>query len=148
MSAEQNIKSALEKSALEKSVVNEVYDAINRNDIPAAMKLFDPQAERTEPEGFPAAGTFRGLAKLEDHFSQARATWAEGACKPERLVVSADKVVALVHVRVRLKSSKDWVEGRLADVFTFRNGKIIEMRTFLERKAALAYAGVKDSGSD
>ena len=39
-----------------------------------------------------------------------------------------------------------WVaqrEGRLADVYTFRNGKAIEFRTFSDQRQALEWAGVK-----
>lgn len=49
-----------------------------------------------------------------------RGTWAEGACEPER-----------------------FIEGRMADGFIFRNGKVILMQTFWEREEALAWAGVQ-----
>lgn len=41
----------------ETEALREVYAAINRNDIPAVLKFFDPQIERIEFEGFPSAGT-------------------------------------------------------------------------------------------
>jgi ketosteroid isomerase-like protein len=50
-----------------------------------------------------------------------------------------------VHVRVRLKDSTEWHERRLADVFTFRDGKAIQMRAFADRRQALEWAGVKGS---
>jgi hypothetical protein len=34
-------------------------------------------------------------------------------------------------------------DGRFADVHTFRNGKVIEIRSFGERQDALDWAGVK-----
>ena len=49
-----------------------------------------------------------------------------------------------VHVRVRLKEATDWLEGRIADGFAFRNGRIVEFRSFLERAEALKWAGIKD----
>jgi ketosteroid isomerase-like protein len=51
----------------------------------------------------------------------------------------------LLLVRVKLKKTMEWVEGRLADVFTFRNGKILQMRSFAEKQQALDWAGVQDS---
>ncbi len=128
---------------METEVVREIYAAINRNDIPAALNFFDPQIERIEPAGFPASGVYRGHAEVEAHWSQARGTWVEGSCEPERCVVAGDKVIALVHVRVRLKNKTEWIEGRVADVFTFRDGKVIQMRTFAERREAFAWAGVE-----
>jgi ketosteroid isomerase-like protein len=127
----------------ETEALRETYAALNRNDIPTILKAFDPQIERIEPPEFPGGGTYRGHAEVEAHFSRARETWAEGACEPEHFIVAGDKIVALVHVRVRLKNHTEWVEGRLADVFTFRNGKAIQMRTFDNQQKALEWAGAK-----
>lgn len=123
-------------------VLKGLYAAINRNDIPAALQDFHPQIVRIEPAGFPSAGTYRGLAEVEDHFvNGGRANWAEGACEPEKFVVAGDKVVVFLHVLVRLKDQVEWIDGRMADVFTFREGKIIEMRSFADGQEALAWAG-------
>ena len=129
----------------ETEALREVYAAINRNDIPAALKFFDPQIERIEFEGFPSAGTYRGYAEVKAHLSQARETWAEGSCEPERFIVAGDKIIVFLYVQVRLKNKPEWSDGRLADVFTFRNGKVIQMRTFAEGQQALEWTGVKDS---
>jgi hypothetical protein len=43
-------------------------------------------------------------------------------------------------VKVRLKDRPEWIEGRTGDVFTFRGGKIIEFRTFMEHQKALEWA--------
>lgn len=77
--------------------------------------------------------------------SQGRGSWAEGSCEPERFIVASEKIVVFIHVRVRLKNSTEWVEGRQADVYTFRNGKVIQMRVFADRQQALEWAGVNAS---
>jgi len=76
-----------------------------------------------------------------------RGTWAEGSCEPERFIVApdADRIIVLIHVRVRLKHETEWREGRIADVYTFRNGKAIHFRTFADEQQALEWAGVKAS---
>jgi ketosteroid isomerase-like protein len=125
-------------------VVKQFYDTLNRNDIPSALKLFDPQILRVEFEGTPSGGTYRGLSEMEAHISKGRSTWAEGACKPEQFIVESDKVVVLVHVKVRLKEKTEWLEGRVADGFALRNGKITEMRSFLKDEEAFAWAGIKN----
>lgn len=127
----------------ETETLREVYAAINRNDIPAAVKFFDPQIERIEPPGFPSSGTYRGHAELKAHWSQSRETWAEGSCEPEKFIVAGDKIIVFLHVHVRLKSKQEWIDAHIADVFTFRNGKVIQMRTFAERQQALEWAGIK-----
>lgn len=132
----------MSESKNEIDAVKEVFAAINRNDIAAALKLFDPQAVRVEPSGYATEGTYRGHAEILAHLNQGRGTWAEGTCEPERFSVAGNKIVAHLYVHVRLKDRTDWIEGRFADVFTFKDGKIIEMRTFWETEQALEWAGV------
>lgn len=117
-----------------------IYAAINRNDIPAAIKFFDPQAAWIEPPHYPGAGTHRGHAEVAANASNGRNTWAEGTCEPEQFIVAGDKIVFFVHGRVRLKVHNDWIDARFADVHTFRNGKGVQMRSFGERQAALEWA--------
>lgn len=122
--------------------VRQAYAALNRGDIDGFVKDFDPQIERIEFEGSPMEGKHYGIEAVREHVNAGRSTWAEGACEPERFITSGNKVVVTCHVRVRLKDQTGWLEGRTGDVFTFRNGKIIEFRTFAEEKDALEYAGV------
>lgn len=122
--------------------VKQAYAALNRGDIDGFVKDFDPKIVRVEFEGSPMEGKHYGIEAVREHVNAGRSTWAEGVCEPERFVTSGDKVVVTCHVRVRLKDQTDWLEGRTGDVFTFRNGKIIEFRTFAEEKDALEYAGV------
>jgi ketosteroid isomerase-like protein len=117
------------------------YSAINRNDMLAIIRDFDPQIVRIEPEGFPTAGTWRGIADVQEHVRRGRGGWAEGTCEPEEFLVNGDKVVVYLHARVRMKGSTDWSGGRFADGFVFRDGKIVEYRSFGEREEALDWAG-------
>ena len=130
--------------AAETEAIREAYAALNRNDIEGFVKDFDPQIERIEFEGLPSGATYHGLEAVKEHVRKGRSTWAEGSCEPERFIVSPDKVVVFCHVRVRLKDQTDWLEGRTGDVFTFRNGKVIQFRTFADAQEALDWAGVKD----
>ncbi len=134
--------------AAEVEALKKAYAALNRNDIPALAALFDPQIERIEPADFPQGGTYHGLEAVTAHVSKGRGTWAEGRCEPQRFVVAGDRIIVLVDVRVRLKHETEWREGRVADGFTFRNGKAIQFRTFADEGQALEWAGVTASGAD
>ena len=124
--------------------LTQFFAAINRNDMQAIIKDFDPQIVRIEPEGFPTAGTYRGIAEVQEHITKGRGTWAEGTCEPEEFFTNGDKVVVYLHARVRLKDSADWIDGRFADGFVFRAGKIIQYLTFGERRGALKWAGIEE----
>ena len=127
--------------------IRAAYAALNRNDVPGFVEMFDPQIERIEPADFPQGGTYRGLAAVTAHVSKGRGTWAEGGCEPERFVVAGDRVVVSVRVRVRLRGETDWREGRIADVYTFRDGKAVQFRTFADEREALEWAGVEAPGA-
>jgi len=129
-------------------VLEEFFAAINRNDIPAVIKDFDPQIVRIEPEGFPTAGTYRGVAEVQEHVAKGRGSWAEGSCDPERFLTNGDKVVVFLHAWVRPKKSTQWGGGRFADGFVFRNGKIVQYLSFGERADALAWAGIEDEPAE
>jgi ketosteroid isomerase-like protein len=124
-------------------VLKQFFAALNRNDMQGITKYFDPQIVRIEPEGFPTAGTYRGIAEVQEHLTKGRGTWAEGTCEPEKFLTNGDKVVVYLHVRVRLKDSTDWVGGRFADGFVFRDGKITQYLSFGEQLDALKWAGIE-----
>jgi ketosteroid isomerase-like protein len=125
-------------------VLQRFFAAINRNEMQAIVKDFDPEIVRVEPESFPTAGTYRGITEVQEHVRKGRGTWAEGSCDPEGFFENGDKVVVYLHARVRLKDSTEWIDGRFADGFGFRDGKIIEYLSFAERADALKWAGIED----
>jgi hypothetical protein len=48
---------------------------------------------------------------------------------------------------VRLKESTDWIDGRFADGFVFRNGKITQYLSFGERAEAHHWSGIEDDSA-
>lgn len=124
--------------------LQQFFAAINRNDIQAIIKDFDPEIVRVEFEGSPTGGTYRGITDVQAHVKKRRGTWAEGTCEPEKFLENGDKVVVYLHAWVRLKDSTEWIGGRFADGFVFRNGKIIQYHSFGERAEALKWAGIED----
>jgi uncharacterized protein len=129
------------------AALRQFFSAINRNDMQAVTRDFDPQIVRIEPEGFPTAGTYRGVEEVREHVMKGRGTWAEGTCEPEEFFVNGEKVVVYLHAWVRLKDTTEWVGGRFADGFVFRNGKVVEYRSFAERPEALKWAGIEEQVS-
>ena len=129
--------------SIEIEALKRFFSAINRNDMQAITNDFDLHIIRIEPEGFPTAGTYRGIEQVREHVTKGRGTWAEGACDPEEFFVKGSKVVVYLYARVRLRESTEWIGGRFADGFVFRNGKIVEYLSFAERADALKWAGIE-----
>jgi ketosteroid isomerase-like protein len=128
--------------SMETEALQRFFAAVNRNDMPAITRDFDPQIVRIEPDGFPTTGTYRGIAEVQEHVSKGRGSWAEGSCDPEAFLQNGDKVVVYLHAWVRMKDSTEWTGGRFADGFVFRNGRIVEYRSFAKRTEALQWAGI------
>lgn len=129
----------------ETQALRQAYAALNRGDIDGFVSVLDPEIVRIEFENTPLAGEFRGIEAVTEHVRNGRSTWAEGSCEPEQFIAAGDKVVVLTNVHVRLNGRADWLDGRTGDVFTFRNGRAIEFRTFAEPDEALKFAGADRS---
>ena len=123
------------------------YAAFNRGDIDTAVEPLDPQIEWTEPAEFPGGGTWHGRDAVKRYLAQSRAPWAEGSSEPERFIASGNRIVVFVHARFRLKGSNEWGDVKLADVYTIRDGKAIQMRAFADRQEALHWVGIKEQPS-
>jgi ketosteroid isomerase-like protein len=112
------------------------YAAFNRGDLDAALEPFDAQIEWSEPPEF-GGGTSHGRDGVKQYLTQSRSAWLEGSSEPEQLIPVGTRIVVFVHARFRPKGSDSWRDVRLADVYTVRDGKAIEMRAFTDRQAAL-----------
>jgi len=123
--------------------LREAYAAFNRGDINSALKPFDSRIEWSEPAEFPGGGTYHGVEGVKRYLTQSKAGIAEGTSEPEQFVISGNRVVVLVHVRVRRKGSDAWREVRIADVYTVKDGKAVQMRAFVDQQEALRWAGPK-----
>lgn len=117
--------------------LKKAYAALNEGDVGGFVEVFAADVERIEPSDLPLGGRFRGLEAVRAHIAEGRGSWAEGRCEPERFTVVGDKVIVVLNVRVRLKHEAGWREGRIADVFAFRNGRVSLFRTFVNEQEAL-----------
>jgi ketosteroid isomerase-like protein len=124
--------------AAEIEALRATYAALNRNDSPSAVLPFDDDIDWIEPAEYTGGTSCHGRAAVEAHLKKARATWAEGSCEPEQFLSAGDKVVVILHVHVRLKTETQFREGSHAAVYTFRNGKAIEMRIVDDPLQAIA----------
>lgn len=120
------------------------YAAFNRGDIEAAVQFLDPEVEWIEPAEFPGGGTYHGVEAAKQYLTQSRAGAAQVISEPEQFISAGDRIVVFVHARVLPKGSKTWEDIRLADIYTFQNGRATKMRAFANREDALRWAGVRD----
>jgi ketosteroid isomerase-like protein len=121
--------------------IRDAYRAFNQGNIRDCLRALDPEIEWIEPPEFLGGGTCFGHEGVARYLTQSRWAWAEIQSEPEKFIEIGDKVVVFVHTRVWPKDSDIVREGRIADVYTIRNGKAIRMQAFVNRQEALRYAG-------
>jgi ketosteroid isomerase-like protein len=128
-------------------VVRRIYESLTRGDdtwqeLVVPEVVIDFSRRRIDP--FVA----RGLddPALASFQAQALQAWEEPpAWEPEELIEAGDKVFAFIRTSGRGKGSGAMVEARVANVWTFRDGKPVEFTYFGEdRAAALAAAGLSE----
>jgi ketosteroid isomerase-like protein len=126
------------------AALRSAYAAFNRGDIEAAVEPFDARIEWEEPAEFPGGGVYHGRDGVKQYLTQSRAAWAEVNSEPERFIPAGNRIVVFVHARVRPTGSTEWSDVRLADVYTIRDAKVIQMRAFANRQEALHWVGLED----
>lgn len=140
---EQKKNSMLNQQQTEHAIaeLRAAYAAFNRGDIDAAVRVLDPQVEWVEPAEFPHGGAYHGIEGAKRYLRQSRAAVAQVISEPEQFLPAGDRVVVFVHARVLGRGTAEWQDVSLADVYTFRDGKVIKMRAFANRNDALQWVG-------
>jgi ketosteroid isomerase-like protein len=76
-------------------LVNSLYEAFARGDVPAVLAGLDNAVEWREAEGFPTAGTYVGHdAVVQGVFMPLVTDWDGFAVKPEGFVGEGDRVIS------------------------------------------------------
>jgi ketosteroid isomerase-like protein len=127
-----------------KAELRAAYAAFNRGDIDAAVQFLDPNVEWIEPVEFPGGGSYHGIEGARRYLTQSRAGAAQVVSEPEQFITAGDRIVVFVHARVLPKGSNTWQDIRLADVYTFQDGRATKMRAFANRDDALRWAGASE----
>ncbi len=122
------------------AALRDAYAAFNRGDMNAAVASLAADIEWIEPREFPGGGSYRGRESAKQYLAHSRAAWAEVSSEPEQFIPAGNRIVVLVHARVRAEGSSEWQDVRLADVYTFQGGKAIQMRAFADREETLRWA--------
>jgi ketosteroid isomerase-like protein len=131
-------------------VLRNYYDALNRGDPGTALELCDPDGEAyvaTEPG---ADAVHRGRRRIASYLEAWLETWDEYHPEPEEFIEAGDRVAVYIQLRAWLRTPSLWLRGkdsrweieeRVADVFTLRDGKITQLRFYVERDKALDAVG-------
>ena len=122
-------------------LVQQVYAAFGRGDIPAVLNALSDNVEWREPgppDVLPWAGTRRGREQVAQFFAVIAETIEFKQFEPQEFIAQGDKVVVLVHQQVRVKSTGRAFEQDTAQVFTLREGKVTKFHIYEDTAAIVA----------
>jgi ketosteroid isomerase-like protein len=122
-------------------IYRKLLEAFNREGVDGILQYFSEDVEVYDPD-LPGGGLFRGHQGVRDFISQLTEGFDLLEIRDYELVPAGDRVVGLLHTYARGRQGGVEVEIRDAHVHTFRDGKIVHWRLYLDRKEALADAGV------
>jgi len=122
------------------AILRRFYEALNDEDVSAAMDLCASQVEVYLPPDVVSAVAPRGHRDVSAYLREFMDSWHMYRPQPEDFVKTGDRVVALVHLRARGKGSRFEIEEDVADVFKVDEGKISQLRLYVHREHALPQA--------
>jgi ketosteroid isomerase-like protein len=119
------------------------FAALQRGDFEAALGSYDPDVEwHGAAGGLDEGRVLRGHAEVAEAFRDYYDTWERLELRPEEITDTGDQLIIFVHEVARGRKSGVVMETDTAVINTLRDGRIIRVRNYLDRSAALEAAGL------
>src|SRR6185503_4701958 len=109
-------------------------------------ELYDPDMELDSSEGsvLDVSGVYRGTAAVKQFWREWLAAWETNEFEYE-LVAAGDRIVQLFDMRMRGRSTGiEMPFGKVAWVYTFRDGLIVHMKLYMSQAEALEPLGLSE----
>ncbi len=110
----------------------------------AYLGFYDAAVVFEEPPEQPAPRVARGREAAAELFSQFDEAWEEQRTEPEEIRVIDDKRVLALTIEHFRGRDGIAIDQPLGIIYTLRDGKIIRVQAFWERKSALEAAGLSE----
>ncbi|BFM38828.1 nuclear transport factor 2 family protein [Synechocystis sp. LKSZ1] len=122
-------------------VVQQLYAALGKGDIPTVLSLLaeDVVWEMPHPrELVPFGGIWKGVEEVKQFFITTHNSAQFKQTQLQDYIAQADKVVVVGHNKVVAKPTGKEYENDFVAVWTVQDGKIKEMRDFMDTVQAVA----------
>jgi ketosteroid isomerase-like protein len=117
------------------SLVQSLYEAFGRGDIPAILGAMDPDFVWNIPQApdYPLGGIHRGPQGIANEFFSLIPTYyQEFAAIPRHVVDDGDQVIVLAEYRGKGKASGTPFQVPVVHVYNFRDGKWIRFQEYTD----------------
>ena len=127
-------------------IVLRALDSINRGDIDAALEAAAADYEMDWSNSIgPLKGVHRGREEVVKFWLSFLDAFDSLHWIPEEIIdIDESRLIVVNHVRMRGRSSGVQVEGRGAQLWTFRDGKARSIKLFQSKAEALEAAGLRE----
>jgi hypothetical protein len=114
-------------------IVKDAYAAFGRGDIQGLLALLAEDIEWISPGGgLPPGGAYRGPAAVADFFRKLSGTVEFSSFEPREFVAEGDRVLVVGFDSWRAKVTNRTFEGHWVMAFTVRNGKVTNVREYVD----------------
>jgi uncharacterized protein len=114
-------------------IVKDTFAAFGRGDMQGVLALLAEDIEWITPgEGLPFAGTHRGQAGVADFFQKISEMFEISLLETREFVSQGDRVLVVGFDRGRVKATNRTFEGHWVFAFTVRNGKVTNVREYID----------------
>jgi hypothetical protein len=125
----------MSNKAEEMQVVQDLYAAFGRGDMPGLLNLLDEMVDwhfNGRPEDIPFGGRWQGRAGMMDFFRAVGETCEVLAFGPDEVIALGEHVLALGHERIRVRATGREFETDWAHLFMVQDGQIVRVREFYD----------------
>jgi ketosteroid isomerase-like protein len=110
------------------------YEAFARGDMDAVLADMHEEIEWHQAQGLPHGGTYHGLLEVRRAIFDPldEEWWDEFSADPDEFLDAGAEVVVLGRYRGRAKGTGKPLDVPFAHIWTFRDGKAVRFRQFLD----------------
>jgi ketosteroid isomerase-like protein len=123
------------------NVVKDAYRAFGEGNLDELLAVLDESVKWFSigpPHLIPTAGTRYGPEQVEQYFSLLRSSGQLKGCWPLEFIAEGDKVVTIGEWLSEVRASGSLIRSPWVHVFTLRDGKICEFRSFYDTAAVIS----------
>ena len=126
-------------------IVKEFFAAVGRGDRQGLLALAAEDIEWIIPgEDWPLAGTYRGHAGLADLLETASKKM-ETSTEPREYVAQGDRVLVIGFAKGKVKATNRTFEDNWVFAITVRNGRLTNIREYIDTQALARASGLDAS---
>jgi ketosteroid isomerase-like protein len=118
------------------------YEALDRGDIDVVRDFIHPQAEMRDRPEIPDATTYVGWDGVVLSLRASRETFEDFHFVPERFFENEDKIVVIIKMIGKGRTSGVPVEERIAHLWTIEDGLAVALQAYTSPAEALEAAGL------